>query len=95
MLCIELIDARKVYTMKDENVIALDNLNIKFKKGKFYAIMGHSGSGKTTLIQILGLLDELTEGKYYIDGIDTSTLTENDKSYLRMKKLDLFINHFI
>ena len=71
MLCIELIDARKVYTMKDGNVIALDNLNIKFEKGKFYAIMGHSGSGKTTLIQILGLLDELTEGKYYIDGIDT------------------------
>ena len=46
VLCIELIDARKVYTMKDGNVIALDNLNIKFEKGKFYAIMGHSGSVK-------------------------------------------------
>lgn len=94
MLCIELIDARKVYTMKDGNVIALDNLNIKFKKGKFYAIMGHSGSGKTTLIQILGLLDELTEGKYYIDGTDTSTLTENDKSYLRMKKIGFIYQSF-
>ncbi len=94
VLCIELIDARKVYTMKDGNVIALDNLNIKFKKGKFYAIMGHSGSGKTTLIQILGLLDELTEGKYYIDGTDTSTLTENDKSYLRMKKIGFIYQSF-
>ena len=94
MLCIELIDARKVYTMKDENAIALDNLNIKFKKGNFYAIMGHSGSGKTTLIQILGLLDELTEGKYYIDGTDTSTLIENDKSYLRMKKIGFIYQSF-
>ena len=53
---------------------ALKEVSIQFRNNEFVAILGASGSGKTTLIQILGLLDELTEGKYYIDGIVDSII---------------------
>ena len=56
----ELKNATKKYFKNNKEILALDNINLKFEKGKFYAIMGKSGAGKSTLIQILGLLDALT-----------------------------------
>lgn len=66
MTLIKLVDAEKTYNMKSKKIRAIQKTSITFDTGKFYAIMGQSGSGKTTLIQILGLLDTLTSGKYYM-----------------------------
>ena len=92
----KLINAEKKYNIKNNEIIVFKNLNIQFdeKDGKFYAIMGHSGSGKSTLIQILGLLDELTNGKYILNKIDTNKLTEDEKSFIRMKKIGFVFQSF-
>lgn len=84
----ELISINKVYNQNKQNEVkALKNINIKFDKGKFYAIMGRSGSGKTTLINILGLMDRPTSGTYILNGKDTNKLKENEISILRNKSL--------
>ena len=54
---LEIQNIVKIFNMKNEKVVAVDNASFKFNRGKFYAIMGHSGSGKTTLMNILGLLE--------------------------------------
>lgn len=94
MSIIKLVQAEKVYYKLNQEIKALNNVNIDFSSGKFYAIMGHSGSGKTTLIQVLGLLDNLTSGKYYINGKDVENLTEKEKASLRMKKIGFVFQSF-
>ena len=90
----KLVDAKKVYSMKNKKIVALNNANIDFNDGVFYAIMGHSGSGKSTLIQILGLLDDLTDGEYIFMKKNVSLLNENEKAYLRMKKIGFVFQSF-
>ncbi|MDE5630175.1 MAG: ABC transporter ATP-binding protein [Bacilli bacterium] len=82
---IENID--KIYLTASEKVVALADFSYEFEKGKFYAVMGHSGSGKSTLIKILGLMDNLTGGKYILDGKDVSLLDDEELSNIRMKKI--------
>ena len=77
----------KIYQTKEENIIALTNFSYEFKMGKFYAINGHSGSGKSTLIKILGLMEDATNGKYTLDGMDVSGLSDDDLAHLRMDKI--------
>lgn len=84
----------KEFSLKDEKIIAMDNVNVEFEAGKLYVIMGHSGSGKSTLIQILGLLDKLTDGKLYINGQEVSNLSENEKADLRMKEIGFVFQSF-
>lgn len=94
MSLIRLEKAEKTYHKSNREIKALNDVNIDFSSGKFYAIMGHSGSGKTTLIQVLGLLDNLTSGKYYINGKDVENLTEKEKASLRMKKIGFVFQSF-
>ena len=75
----------KKYQRNKEDIVALDNINIKFEIGKFYAIMGHSGSGKSTLINIIGLIETATSGEYYLNGKDISDFNENEKANIRAK----------
>jgi putative ABC transport system ATP-binding protein len=65
----------------------LRDINLKVFRGEFIAIMGPSGHGKTTLLNMIGLLDRPSYGKVYIDGIDTSMLSEVELSLLRNYKL--------
>lgn len=90
----KLINAKKNYKTKSQEIKALDNINVEFGNGNFYAIMGHSGSGKTTLIQILGLLDNLTSGEYFINNTNTNLLNDKEKAYLRMKKIGFVFQSF-
>ena len=60
--------------------MALNNVSISVKKGEFVLIVGSSGSGKSTLLNMIGLLDHPTQGKFMIDGFDTSDLTDNEIS---------------
>lgn len=82
----------KEYDSKTGKIHVLKDVNIEFESGKLYAIMGRSGSGKTTLVNILGLLDDYTSGEYYLNGIDTRKLSENQKSEIRGNTMRLLKN---
>ena len=84
----------KEFSLKDEKIIAMNNVNLQFDTGKMYVIMGHSGSGKSTMIQILGLLDNLTSGELYINGQEVSKYSENEKADLRMKEIGFVFQSF-
>lgn len=74
---------KKVFRTDEVETWALNNVNIEVKKGEFVAIMGPSGCGKSTLMNILGLLDNPTEGTYYLDGVEVSKYTEAERTNLR------------
>jgi len=77
----------KIYGSEENKVTALDNVSFSIEKGEFVLIVGSSGSGKSTLLNMIGLLDHPTIGKVFIDGTDTSNLTDDKISSFRNKKL--------
>ncbi len=91
---IRLEKARKIYQMGTEEVRALAGVNVSFKRGSFWAIMGPSGSGKSTMMNILGCLDRLSSGRYYLEGRDVSTLDDDSLSDLRLKYLGFIFQSF-
>jgi len=77
----------KIYGADENKVKALDNVSFSIEKGEFVLIVGSSGSGKSTLLNMIGLLDRPTNGKVFIDGTDTTNLTDDKISSFRNKKL--------
>ena len=84
----------KEFSLKDEKIIALNDVSVEFKTGKLYVIMGHSGSGKSTLIQILWLLDDLSSGNLYFNGQDVSNISEDEKADIRKKEIGFVFQSF-
>lgn len=84
---LEVYNVEKVYGEGDTAVRALENINFTVRRGEFILIVGSSGSGKSTLLNMIGLLDRPTNGKVIIDGVDTSTLNDNQLSSFRNSKL--------
>lgn len=84
---IEIKNVYKIYIMGTEKVYANDNVNLTIEKGEFVAIVGKSGSGKSTLMNIIGALDKPTSGKYFLNGKDTSEMTDDELADIR--------NHYI
>ncbi|MGM9673905.1 MAG: ABC transporter ATP-binding protein [Bacteroidaceae bacterium] len=80
---IQLQNIKKVFRTEEVETWALREVNLEVKAGEFVAVMGPSGCGKSTLLNILGLLDNPTEGTYLLDGHDVSTLRENDRTDIR------------
>jgi putative ABC transport system ATP-binding protein len=80
---VETINLRKTYMLGKVPVNALQGVNLKVDKGDFLAILGPSGSGKSTLLNMIGALDKPTEGKVFIEGVDVSTLNDNELADLR------------
>ena len=91
---IRLENACKMYLMGTQQVTALAGINISFKKGSFWAIMGPSGSGKSTMMNVLGCLDRLTTGHYILEGQDVSTLDDDSLSELRLRYLGFIFQSF-
>ena len=91
---VRLADARKIYQMGTEQVRALAGVSVSFEKGSFWAIMGPSGSGKSTMMNVLGCLDRLTSGAYYLDGKDVSQLDDDSLSEFRLKYLGFIFQSF-
>ena len=77
----------KVYGEGENKVKALDNASFSVEQGQIVLIVGSSGSGKSTLLNMIGLLDRPTNGKIFIDGVDTTTLDDDKISSFRNKKL--------
>lgn len=84
----------KSFRTEEIETIAVDNLSLEVDKGEFVAIMGPSGCGKTTLLNILGLLDAPTSGKYFLNGEDVSTLNERARTFLRRGKVGFIFQSF-
>jgi len=84
---LEIINLSKIYGTGENKVKALDNVSFSIEKGEFILIVGSSGSGKSTLLNMIGLLDRPTNGKVFIDGTDTTNLSDNKISSFRNKKL--------
>ena len=93
-MTIKLSDIRKIYTIGDSTVAALDGVSIHIKKGEFAAIMGPSGSGKSTLMNILGCLDRPTTGSYILDGEEVAKLSDDDLAITRNKKIGFVFQNF-
>lgn len=80
---------RKVYGSGDNQVAALNGINLSVEKGEFVAIIGASGSGKSTLLHILGGVDTPTEGNVMVEGIDISTMNRTQSAIFRRRKVGL------
>ena len=91
---IKIKNITKTFTMGDETIKALDNINFTVKKGEFVSIIGPSGSGKSTLMNILGLLDVADSGKYILGGTDVETLKDNGLAEIRNKKIGFIFQNF-
>ena len=91
---ITLKNISKVFQTEEVETWALQNVSLQVKKGEFVAIMGPSGCGKSTLLNILGLLDNPTEGSYLLDGTDVSRMQEDERTELRKGKLGFVFQSF-
>ena len=84
----------KVFSTEEVETYALKGIDIKIKKGEFVAIMGPSGCGKSTLMNILGLLDNPTEGKYVFKDTDITHLKEKDRTQFRKGNIGFIFQSF-
>ena len=82
---VEAVNLKKTYMLGKVPVNALRGVNLKVESGDFLAILGPSGSGKSTLLNLIGALDKPTEGKMLIEGVDVSTLNDNQLADLRRR----------
>jgi putative ABC transport system ATP-binding protein len=85
---------KKIYLTEEVETTALDNVNIKIEKGEFTAIMGPSGCGKSTLLNVLGLLDNPSDGQYYFLDKEVSKLNERKRASLRKENIGFVFQSF-
>ena len=85
----------KKYNPGMENeVVALGGINLEIKDGEMIAVMGPSGSGKSTLLNMVGLIDEPTEGEYLLDGENVGHLPDKKKAAIRNKQIGFVLQDF-
>ncbi len=93
-ILIKLEELAKTYQIGETEVKALKGVNLDILSGEFLAIMGPSGSGKSTLMNIIGLLDRPTSGRYLLEGEEVSSLDKNKLARLRNKKIGFVFQSF-
>ena len=84
----------KVFSTEDVETLALNKVNVHVEKGEFVAVMGPSGCGKSTLLNIVGLLDNPTEGTISFDGTDITKLKEKDRTQFRKGNIGFIFQSF-
>lgn len=91
---VDIRDMYKIYKMGDNEVRALDGVNLKIRPHEFVSIIGPSGSGKSTLMNMIGCLDTPTSGEYYIDGNEAATLNDDEQAFVRNKKIGFIFQQY-
>ena len=91
---IELKDIYKIYGDGDGEIRALDGVSLTINEGEFVAIVGQSGSGKSTCMNIIGCLDVPTSGQYHLNGIDVSTMKDDELAKIRNKMIGFIFQHY-
>ena len=91
---IKIENVSKSFRTEEVETFALRGVSLDVNKGEFVAIMGPSGCGKSTLLNILGLLDNPSDGKYILDGTDVSSLKEKQRTGLRKGKIGFVFQNF-
>jgi putative ABC transport system ATP-binding protein len=91
---IRLEGINREFQVGDETVHALRDLDQQIEAGEYLSIMGPSGSGKSTLLNILGLLDRPDRGRYFLEGTDTTTLSEEQRAAARRNQIGFIFQAF-
>ncbi len=91
---IQINNLKKSFRTEEVETLALNGVNLKVKEGEFVAIMGPSGCGKSTLLNILGMLDNPTEGTYHFDGNQVGDLKESQRTKSRKGNLGFVFQSF-
>ena len=91
---VEVTDVCKFYNPGENEVRALDHVDLEIGEKEFVAIIGQSGSGKSTLMNMLGCLDVPTSGKYFLHGQDVSHMTDDEQSDVRNKEIGFIFQGF-
>ena len=91
---IQVSNLKKVFSYGNVYTVALGGINMEVTEGEFVAIMGPSGCGKTTLLNILGLLDNPSEGNYLLDGVEVGQLKESQRTEMRKGKIGFVFQGF-
>ena len=91
---IRLIDITRTFTMGEQTVLALNQINLQIASGEYLSIMGTSGSGKSTLLNIIGLLDQPDSGQYELDDKAVTDLTEIEQAQIRREKIGFVFQSF-
>jgi putative ABC transport system ATP-binding protein len=94
MVLIKLEDVSKLYGFGDATNVALDEVNLVIEKGEFIAVMGASGSGKSTLMNVIGLLDRPTQGRYILEGRSVARLRSDQSAKLRRDSIGFIFQSF-
>ena len=87
-------DLCKIYNPGENEVRALDHINLEINKGEFVAIIGQSGSGKSTFMNMLGCLDTPTSGRYRLEGRDVASLSDRELSVIRNQHIGFVFQGF-
>ena len=94
MALIELTEVTKKYRVGEQEIRALDGVDLRIEQGEYCAIIGPSGSGKSTLMHLLGCLDTPTTGRVMIDGVDVSKATDDRLAEMRNEKIGFVFQAF-
>ncbi|HUW64516.1 MAG TPA: ABC transporter ATP-binding protein [Spirochaetia bacterium] len=84
----------KTYPLNGVEVKALNGVDLSVEKGEMVAIMGASGSGKSTLMNIVGCMDRVTSGRYFLEGVDVSDFSNEDLAHLRNQKIGFVFQRY-
>ncbi|MBX2927518.1 MAG: ABC transporter ATP-binding protein [Saprospiraceae bacterium] len=91
---IKTVDLQKIFTTDEVETTALNGINIEIQPGEFVAIMGPSGCGKSTLLNILGMLDNPSEGQYHFFGTEVARMSERQRANLRKGNIGFVFQSF-
>lgn len=91
---IEIRELHKIFVRGEEEIAAIDGINLQINQGEFVSITGASGSGKSTLLYLLGLLDRPSSGEYLFDNLPTEEFSDDDRAKLRNESMGFIFQSF-